>query len=652
MTPMSVEGPNIILRNDRKRTVRASPAKIGKGDGNDSLGSRWPLDARCNSNVSCLSAGLCNLDVINWKECLHPQCETRQRNQRRQLGEALLRNKAFGDQSHHGELLYRKRESFLSEEYANCMFLDLYDTVMAVDCNGTMNVVKITGLSNKIRPGSSNVKNVIPAAKVKTFDLSQILPIDGFSSLYLAPLAEGNTVALGTKDKLLFLDVEQSSAISPAVTSVLLPVRSTQTHFRSWTVPTPRRQFYRDRHNPLLTLHQIAKTRLGINNFATLSDSSELQCIHLSPDNTTSSHSCRIPNQIHFLPHLQPSNASRWSVCEMYSGLSPVVQVAHVDSDYDAFSIQLLDKRTKGRPTVFVDSTSKDSPGSIEEHITTIACVSDICVATAHISCPNFGLTKARDFFDRDLAYSGQGMMTCVKLWDLRVMSSSESVSMNAARIVSLPSFPQNEVILMEPVECIPSYMTTDGRSTMKKSMLEGLPDSGSPGSGGSDFIMTGLTSSSGSDGVGRCNNGSTSMGSLVATVQSRSRPGSLDHHKLDLGTFDVKGTVSQACHNTGGGPFYAFSSSLDYLVCKTTNDKEFTLDIHDMTGRKNTSLSPRRSGKKKRLVDRFPSYRIEPEMTDRYGARSILSCITMNQNGTSVLCGTTDGDLFVWHGF
>jgi hypothetical protein len=653
MTPVSmdVEGPNIILNNNRKRRIRGSPAKSGKGD-NDTLfriTSGHATNTKPTTNRH-LSESLCKMDVVAWREYVHPLHESRRKMKRKLLGEQFLRRRAFENTPQQGRLVHRKRDYLSGSAYTSCTFLNLYDKVLAVDCGGSVDIVKIGEIQQRTCPRSPNAEKTMPQTTEANFNVGTFLPIDGFSSLFLEPLAGGTTIAMGTKDELFLLDLERYSSFPQEFLTTLVSIPSAQhQRFSVRRLPTPKRLFYRDRCNPLLTLHQIARSYLELPRQVDPPDISELQSIHCSTNSGTySSNAGRIPNQISFVPHSQPSNASRWSVCERYSGCSSVVQVAHVDSEFDVFYMQFLDQRSDCRPTIFVDITSKDFPGSMEEHITSISCVSDICVATSHISCPNFGLTKARDFFDRDLAYSGQGMATCVKLWDLRMMSSSDSVSVHAANVVSLPSFPLQDAHLLEPVECIPSYMTPQGRSTMSKTISGDSKQALGGGGGGSDYVITGLEAVGG-DGASRSNNGSSNMGSIVATVQSRSRPTIVDHHKLDLGTRQVLRTVSQACQDLGSYPVYDIASSQEYMVCKMQHEKFLTIDIHDLTKGGNCHPSPRSSGNKKRLVDQATSYCIEPEILDRYGARSFLSCLAMNQNGTAILGGSADGDLFLW---
>jgi hypothetical protein len=44
-------------------------------------------------------------------------------------------------------------------------------------------------------------------------------------------------------------------------------------------------------------------------------------------------------------------------------------------------------------------------------------------------------------------------------------------------------------------------------------------------------------------------------------------------------------------------------------------------------------------------------SYQMDPCLVDRYGVETELACVAMNANGTSILGGSVDGDLFVWRG-
>lgn len=207
-TEMDVDSRKNMLRLDRKRRVIGSPAKIRKEEAQSDLKRQEIHGENINSRASTtrLSPDLCSLDVIGWKEYMNAQSESRRKSKRRQLGETLLRKKTFAAEPNHGELIHRKRESFLSEAYITCTYLGLYDRAVAVDCNGSMTVVKIGDIRDDIRNESSTGKPKPSMRKQETHcltvDLAEILPINGFSSLFLEPLAEGSMVAVGAKDEM------------------------------------------------------------------------------------------------------------------------------------------------------------------------------------------------------------------------------------------------------------------------------------------------------------------------------------------------------------------------------------------------------------------------------------------------------------------
>jgi hypothetical protein len=689
-----------------------------------------------SSNNKSLSACMCELDVIEWKDSVRPHPNRIRQNRRRQLGERLVRKRAFavglddyddrqesrGGTSDGGnrsdgtlttittnntynnnnnnrttrkqpnvELVYRKRESFSNPAYTNCSFLDSYDRVVAIDCNGSMDIFRLDDLRNRTNttkksPGTQRV--------VTELELGSMVPVNEYSTAHMQPLANGSIVAMGLMDDgLLLLDLDRSSVLSMVqdLTPVSLARTTTNnpTHFRAWRSQSPRRKYYRDRHNPHLTVLQLAKNQLGGMNST---DTSELQTIcSNSSSSQRSSPLGRIPNHIRFVPHLRPPDNARWDVYEAHCGsASSVLLVAHVDGDYDVFWTQILDRRVvqgrqgnaKRRPVIVVDASSQDLPGKKEEHVTACTFLSDVCVATAHISCPNYGLTPAREFFDRDLPYSGHGMETCVKLWDLRMLSSStDSRSTRPAHIISTPIFPEADAAVMDPAESIQTKLTRKGTLSLSKSVADNKQDLSS--SGGSDFVITNLSGLGGDGGRGG-NNGSTNMGSLLVTVQSRTRSTKIEHHRLDLGTRRVTRKICQSNQNLGCHPIYAVAKSHEFMVCCTKgggNSRGASstactrLGIYNLNEKPESSLSSSSRGRK-RLIEghtldpstvSVPSYAhphqatakddpswsflLQPNLVDRYGVETDLCCVAMNANGTSILGGSIDGDLFVWRG-
>ena len=42
---------------------------------------------------------------------------------------------------------------------------------------------------------------------------------------------------------------------------------------------------------------------------------------------------------------------------------------------------------------------------------------------------------------------------------------------------------------------------------------------------------------------------------------------------------------------------------------------------------------------------------RFQPKVQDRHGLDTQLSCLALNDSGTAIVGGSSDGDLFVWRG-
>mmetsp|Transcript_41635 Transcript_41635/g.99791 ORF Transcript_41635/g.99791 Transcript_41635/m.99791 type:complete len:453 (-) Transcript_41635:115-1473(-) len=397
-----------------------------------------------------------------------------------------------------------------------------------------------------------------------------------------------------------------------------------------------------------------------------------------------------ISGTVRFVPHLCPSMTSQWDVLETRGSghlSSSCYHVAHVDSGSDCFWWQIFDGRTTScgnnnnnnnkshnntRPKLLVDMTSTDRPTEREEHITSVAVVSDICLATSHISCPSYGMTPAHEIFDRDLPYCGTGMESCIKLWDLRMMSCSSSASSCARQqhpittipfnssstrtteqehyqqsALQLPSFPDFDAYGVEPVETINGRLSSKGslrfkdRASRPYTIKSGKTYSGvgdnsnritpSGDSGGCDYVITELTAMKQS---GSCSYGSTRCGNLLITCTSRSRSSQVEHHNLDLGRMEVTGRpVTQTNQTLAWHPVFAIDDSgghSDSMLCYSRLPSSSYLDVFNT------------------LDDGDgPSSRLDLHLTDRYGTETDLSCLSMNS--TAIVGGSADGDLFVW---
>merc|ERR1712032_1648106 len=134
---------------------------------------------------------------------------------------------------------------------------------------------------------------------------------------------------------------------------------------------------------------------------------------------------------------------------------------------------------------------------------------------------------------------------------------------------------------------------------------------------------------------------------------------------------------VSQTNVNLGCQPLYAVASSRNFLATcsnksNSNNPGNTRIFLYDMNGedptvsaslfgsssshgvksltRDHCYLQPLRLHRQQ-LEDPTWSFGMNASLTDRYGMETELSCIAMNANGTSLLGGSTDGDLFVWRG-
>ena len=423
----------------------------------------------------------------------------------------------------------------------------------------------------------------------------------------------------------------------------------------------------------------------------------------------------RVPSPVRFIPGLCPPHDARWDVLEVHpgsNGMNSLLHVAHVDSDYDAFWMQILDGRTNnGTTTVLIDGSTRDRPGTGEEHITAVSMVTDICMATSHIYCGDFGLTPAGDFFDRDLPYVGHsGMSSCIKLWDIRMVkkknarysntNSSGSMSPTPVDIIAIPPSPffrHSNIEVAEPVARVHTQLTSgkgalafsratfaDGKCAVDDNNIVGKDSS----TVGSDYIITNLSANTRDPSCGSNNNGSTRGGSLMVTAQSRTKSTRIEHCLLNLSSFQMTRKVFQTNSSLGCQPIHAVASSRNFLAtcsnrsninnpsgnndvnagCRsagastgifiydmneppTTSSMSFfgSGSSHDDTTSLMTSqyYSPHRQQRE----DPTWSFRMDASLTDRYGMETELSCIAMNANGTALLGGSTDGDLFVWRG-
>jgi len=166
-----------------------------------------------------------------------------------------------------------------------------------------------------------------------------------------------------------------------------------------------------------------------------------------------------------------------------------------------------------------------------------------------------------------------------------------------------------------------------------------------------------------------------------MVTAQSRTKSTRIEHCHLNLSTFQMTRKVSQTNVNVGCQPLCAVASSRNFLATCSNRSRSSSINSHDnneadsalrLAGA-STSIfiydmndepphqtkglmrdhcySPSLRLHQQQPEDSTWSFRMNASLTDRYGMETELSCIAMNANGTALLGGSTDGDLFVWRG-
>jgi hypothetical protein len=390
---------------------------------------------------------------------------------------------------------------------------------------------------------------------------------------------------------------------------------------RGWTLEGPRR--YRHRQNGLLSLSHMIRGEQHVLNH----DRHEYSEIDLWNSPTTASSSStrhRTENRMRFVPHQRPNNQAKWDFFETPSALL----AAHVDAEHDCFWLKMVDDRTK-KTVVCVDITSRERSPVCEEHITSCAFASEFCLATSHVG---IGTRRASSVFEGGMpAAEHAENHTAVKLWDIRKLRRGP------AEEVVLPIFPRGAAVAMEPA------VSLNTRVDEKDQLL--MSSEEDPGK--SHHVITNLESS-------------LNTGTLLVTTRSRSQCRETEHYVPNLGRHCFTRRIRQTIPSNGCAPIYGTAASHNYMACLGDRQGEGISSSIQVYNLQETPPS-RRSSSKKRTAkgeprvekeeDETASFQFHPALKDRHGLESQLSCLTMNESGTSILGGSNDGDLFAWRG-
>jgi hypothetical protein len=749
---IGVEGFEMLEKPKvRRRTTISCLATDGKDDGEEFVDEDY-LTSSTSHHYQSFSR---NFKQQNSQKHRYHNHENKKYSRRNHIdwGESLVRRRAFagingrgscGDStisvSSEPELVHRKPESIHTfSYYSSCTFLDFYNKVLAVDNQGTLDLIRLGDIRSETETGVKRRKKMpVSHQKLATnFELGAELQHQSFSTVHVQALSGGHTIAFGLEDdSLCLLDLEgrtnrcvygdqnDDETLTPVLFSTgAYSTSSLSSLFTASRTKHPRRTHYRDRRNPRLSLHELCCHHMNQLNIDYQKNTDGLKStnytnVHENNDDISELHAIdyttareRIASPVRFIPGLSPPHDARWDILEVHPNCSrttSLLYVAHVDSDYDAFWTQVLDGRvraaatattTKGdrnrynATTVLIDGTTRDHPGEIEEHVTACAMVTDICMATAHISCGNFGSTPASEFFDRGLPYAGySGMSSSVKLWDLRMVKkrktnkAKDPIPADTIIFPVPPSFQHADFAVLEPSVTIQTRLTSrDGALAFSEAKFadRSCVDSNfGAGKGssvvGSDHVITNLSAAR-DPYYGSNNNGSARGGSLIVTTQSRTKSTRVEHAKLDLsGTMRMARKISQTNSNLGCQPVYAIASSHEYLAtcsnmknsnatgnsddnfCSGLSEASTRLCLYNLNEAPHRTKSAPSEGRyystssrlcQQQREDPTWSFQTDSSLTDRYGVKTELSCIALNSNGTALLGGTTDGDLFVWRG-
>ena len=751
-----VEGIEMLEKPKVRRRTRTTSclATDEKDDGEEFVEEIY-LSSSTSHRYQSFSRNFKQQNGQNHRYCHNHRSQKYSRRNHINWGESLIRRRAFAGNNGRGncgdstisvssepELVHRKPESIHSfSYYSSCIFLDFYDKVLAVDNSGTLDLIRLGEIHSEAQNGVKRRKKMpVSHEKLATnFELGAELQHQSFSTVHVQALSGGHTIAFGLEDdSLCLLDLEERTnrcvygdqnndeTLTPVLFSTgAYSTSSLSSLFTAFRTKHPRRTHYRDRRNPKLSLHELCRHRMNQHNIDYQKNTDGLKSTnytnaHDTNDDVSELHAIdyttareRIASPVRFIPGVCPPHDARWDILEVHPSCSrttSLLYVAHVDSDYDAFWTQVLDGRVRhptaatampakgnrnrcNATTVLIDGNTRDRPGAIEEHVTACAMVTDICMATAHISCGNFGSTPASEFFDRGLPYAGySGMSSCVKLWDLRMVKkrktnkAKDPIPADTIIFSEPPSFQHAGFAVLEPSVTLQTRLTSrEGALAFSEAKFadRSCVDSNFDAEKGSslacsDHVITNLSAAR-DPYYGSNNNGSARGGSLIVTTQSRTKSTHVEHAKLDLsGTMRMARKISQTNSNLGCQPVYAIASSHEYLAtCSNKNtinvagnsDDNFRSGLSEASTRlcfynlneaprhtKSTPSEDRYCSTSSRLCqqqreDPTWSFQTDSSLTDRYGVKTELSCIAMNSNGTAVLGGTTDGDLFVWRG-
>jgi hypothetical protein len=529
-----------------------------------------------------------------------------QRSTQRHVGRRLVRKRLLKDAGRvdlfedGSTVVHRK---YRLGSYASCAFLNDFDVALAADKNGRIDVVRLPrfGETEKPRP-----LGIVLAQELQTRanpESSNITPATAEGRCKLYSMQRGNAFAVGLPcgEYRVFATEhastwgEQRGQSTPSPLSQTIPPKSNPYITKGWRVKRPTRRYKRDPESLYLVDQLYTFWDAGL--FGT-----EIPCWSGENPDTAFSLNADTNYTNSNTPH---GSDAQWDFRETGSALMSV----HVHPFRDCFTVKVMDDRAPHQPgdhrhDVVIDQQMKGKQG--REDVTSVCFASDNVVATS-VQCQ-----------------SGTEITNCIKLFDIRMTRKGTPVSE-----VVLPTFPRDMVHGTDPIKSLQFSKLNDDSQTVAM-----------PGAETSTETVVRLTSS--------CS------GTILASLCEDSTGGGTStrfykHCVIDPVQERVKVAFDQEV--LGGGPaHFAIDSMHEYMACYDGLDISLlNLAPKPVGSSRSTQRNRKRNhqGESSALDDSATT--MHAKFLDRYGLNTSISCLAFNESGTSLIGGSSDGDLFVW---
>lgn len=533
-----------------------------------------------------------------------------QRSTQRQVGRRLVRKRLLKDAGRvdlyedGSTAVHRK---YQLDSYVNCAFLNDSDVALAADKNGRIDIVRLPRYDETDKP---RPLGTVLAQELQTRAHTQSNTRAAKSRCKLYSMQRGNAFAVGLPcgEYRVFATErastwgEQRGLSTPSPLSQTIPPKASPYITKGWKVKRPVRRYTRDPASLSLAEQLTSFWDAELLGTEIPGWSGE------NPDTASffnTETSCTKPTP--------QSSDAQWDFRETGSALLSV----HVHPYKDCFAVRVMDDRAQQYPgdqrhNIVIDHHIKGKQG--REDVTSVCFASDQAVATS---------TQRQ---------SGAGITSCIKLFDIRMTRNG-----TAAAAVVLPSFPRDIVHGMGPIKSLQSSkLSADSRTY-------------SSGTATTGTVVNLASSCNGSILVSLCEDLPNGVDGMFMDAPL----GLYKHCVIDPVQERVKATVNQEIREEGK-TYFAVDSTHECVACYDGTD----ISLHafasvEAGGPPNKAIKQNRNRKRNHhgissTFDSSPNT-IHGKFLDRYGLTTTISCLAFDESGTSLIGGSTDGDLFVW---